>query len=340
MKIAFFGAKAYDRAHFNAANSAAHHQLHYLEPRLSPQTVKLAEGFRAVCAFVNDDINAEVVAGLAGLGVQLIALRCAGFNNVDLAAAQKHGLTVVRVPAYSPYAVAEFAVGMMLTLNRKYHKAFNRVREGNFAIDGLAGFDLFGKTVGVVGTGRIGVILVRILLGFGCKVLVFDVAHNVECQALGAEQVAFEEVLRRSDILSLHCPLTPQTHYLINERTLALMKPGAMLINTSRGGLIDTAAVIAALKEGTLGWLGMDVYEEEEGVFFEDLSGRVLGDDLLARLLTFPNVLITGHQAFLTDEALTNIAQTTLANVEQFERGEPCPNRCEPSPGSPQRKQG
>lgn len=326
MKIAFFGTKSYDRAYFDKANAHFGHEIHYFEPRLNKETARLAHEFPAVCIFVNDDARTETIDELQKERVRLIALRCAGYNNVDLPAAKGKNIAVVRVPAYSPYAVAEHTVALILTLNRKTHKAFNRVREGNFAIDGLAGFDLFGKTAGIIGTGRIGMILARILSGFGCKILAYDLFPGPECQALGAEVVTMEELLKRSDIISMHCPLTLQTYHLINKQTIALMKPGVMLINTSRGALIDTAAVIKGLKEGKIGWLGLDVYEEEEGVFFEDLSHRVLGDDQLARLLTFPNVLITSHQAFLTGEALTNIAETTLQNVTAIEKGEECPN--------------
>ncbi len=327
MKIAVFGTKPYDRESFEGAKSQYGHELTYLEPRLALETAVLAAGFPAVCAFVNDRVSAEVVGILAVSGTKLIALRCAGFNNVDLPAAKAHGLAVARVPAYSPYAVAEHAIALLLTLNRKTHKAYNRVREGNFALDGLTGFDLHGKTVGVVGTGKIGVCVVRILKGFGCRVLAFDPFVNPEAVAAGADYVPFETLLAESNVITLHCPLTPQTRHLIDDAALAKVKPGVMLLNTGRGALIDTPAVVRALKAGRIGQLGLDVYEEEEGVFFEDQSAAGIKDDVLARLLTFPNVLVTGHQAFLTHEALHNIADTTLANATRFENGEPCPNR-------------
>lgn len=327
MRIALFGTKSYDREGFDAANARHGHELRYLEPRLGPDTVRLAAGFAGVCVFVNDRLGADVLATLAEAGTKLVALRCAGFNNVDLTAAKELGITVCRVPAYSPHAVAEHALAMILTLNRKTHKAYNRVREGNFSLDGLTGFDLFGKTAGVVGTGKIGATVCRILAGFGCRVLAFDPYPNPEAAAAGAAYVPLDTLLAESDVVTLHCPLTPQTRHLIGEAALAKMKPGAMLVNTGRGALIDTPAVIRALKAGRIGHLGLDVYEEEDGVFFEDQSLRGLRDDVLARLLTFPNVLVTGHQAFLTREALAAIAETTLANVTRFERGEPCANR-------------
>ncbi|MGL6095343.1 MAG: 2-hydroxyacid dehydrogenase [Fimbriiglobus sp.] len=327
MQLALFGAKGYDREFFAAAAPAHAIDVKYLEPRLGPDTAGLAAGFPAVCAFVNDDLSAPVVNALADGGTKLIALRCAGFNNVDLAAATARGMTVARVPAYSPHAVAEYTVALMLTLNRKTHKAYNRVREGNFAIDGLAGSDLFGKTAGVVGTGKIGAIVCRILAGFGMRVLAFDVHPNPDAVAAGAEYVPLPRLFAESDVVTLHCPLTAETRHLVGSAVLATMKPTAMLVNTGRGALIDTIAVVRALKAGELGALAVDVYEEEEGVFFEDHTAHGVQDDVLARLLTFPNVLVTGHQAFLTAEALTAIAETTLGNVARFARGEPCPNR-------------
>lgn len=327
MRIALFGTRRYDRDHFDAANADRQHEIAYLEPRLSPETALLATDFPCVCAFVNDDLGAATLERLAGGGTRLVALRCAGFNNVDLDAARRLGLTVARVPAYAPEGVAEFAVALLLTLNRKTHKAAARVREGNFALDGLVGFNLFGKTVGVVGTGKIGHCFARIARGFGCRVLAFDKYPNDETRALGAEYVALDELLAGSDVVSLHCPLTPETRHLIHAEALSRMKPGATLINTGRGALIDTRAVIAALKDKRLGGLAIDVYEEEEGVFFEDRSAEGVTDDVLARLLTFPNVLVTGHQAFLTAEALDAIARVTLGNVGRFERGEECGNR-------------
>jgi len=282
----------------------------------------LAVGYPAICGLVNDSLNEIVLETLCECGTGLVALRSAGFNHVDLEAADRLGITVLRVPAYSPHAVAEHTVGLILTLNRKLHRAYARVREQNFALDGLLGFDLNGRTAGVIGTGKIGTVVARILLGFGCRVLAHDVMHNPACLRSGVLYVPFEEILRQSDILTLHCPLTPHTRHLLNDRTLALMRPGAMLINTSRGALIDTRAVIAALKSGHLAYLGLDVYEEEGDLFFKDLSQAIVQDDVFARLLTFPNVVITAHQAFFTREALDNIAHTTLQNITDFERGE------------------
>jgi len=321
MKVAVFSTKPYDRRFLRAANQSHDHDLTFLEPRLGLETLPLAAGHEGVCAFVNDRLDEAVLDKLAGHGVKLIALRCAGFNHVDLAAAARLGMTVARVPAYSPYAVAEHTLALMLTLNRKVHRAFNRVREGNFAIDGLLGFDMHGRTAGVVGTGRIGAIVAQLLAGFGCKLLAYDVAKNEACTSIGVEYVDLDTLIRSSDIITLHCPLTPQTHHLICDRTVRRMKPGVMLINTSRGALIDARSVIAGLKTGRIGSVAMDVYEEEADVFFEDLSGEVLLDDVLARLLTFPNALITSHQAFFTEQAMRNIADTTLRNVTQFEQG-------------------
>jgi D-lactate dehydrogenase len=324
MRVAIFSTKAHDRHFLLAAQSqAGGHELVFLEPRLSPQTASLAAGFPAVCAFVNDQLDAAALALLASGGTRLIALRSAGFNHVDLTAADQHGLTVTRVPAYSPFAVAEHTVGLILALNRKLHKAYARVREGNFSLDGLLGFDLHQRVAGVVGTGKIGAALCRILHGFGCRLLVYDVQPNQEVEALGARHVPLGELLEQSDIVTLHCPLVPETHHLIDDAALARMKPDAMLINTSRGALIDSQAVVRALKEGRLGYLGLDVYEEEADLFFEDLSGRVIQDDVFSRLLTFPNVLITGHQAFFTREALEAIARQTLDNITAFQQGRP-----------------
>ncbi len=318
MRVAVFSSKSYDRQFLDAAN-AAKHQLIYLEPRLDASTAIAADGAEAVCAFVNDHPDAEVLAILANQGVRLLALRCAGFNNVDLAAAKSLGIEVARVPEYSPYSVAEHAVAMILTLNRKIHRASARVREGNFALEGLLGFDLHGKTVGVVGTGKIGYCFIRIMAGFGCKVLAFDPYPDERSIAAGAEYVELPELLRNSDIISLHCPLTPQTHHLIDEKAIKLMRRGAMLINISRGGIIDTRAVIRGLKSGIIGSLGLDVYEEEDNLFFHDLSNTVIHDDVFARLLTFPNVVVTGHQAFFTQEALSEIAKITIENISSFE---------------------
>ncbi|KFG69696.1 2-hydroxyacid dehydrogenase [Microvirga sp. BSC39] len=320
MHVTVFSTKPYDRRFLDASNATAGHRLSYLEARLSVETCGLANGADGVCAFVNDEVNADVLASLASMGVKLVALRAAGFNNVDLEAARREGITVARVPAYSPHAVAEHTIALILTLNRNVHRAYNRVREGNFALEGLLGFDLAGKTTGVVGTGKIGEVVCRILTGFGCTVLAYDPQPNAACEQMGVRYVPLEELLSLSDIVTLHCPLTPATHHLIDARTLARMKPGVMLINTSRGAVIDTRAALRGLKDGTIGYLGLDVYEEEADLFFEDLSQRFIGDDVFARLLTFPNVLITGHQAFFTEEALTNIADTTIGNITAFER--------------------
>ncbi len=323
MRVAVFSTKTYDRDFLLAANQAAGHDLAFLEPRLSAQTARLAAGARAVCAFVNDDLGAPVLAELADAGVRVVALRSAGFNHVDVAAARRLGLTVVRVPEYSPYAVAEHTVGLMLALNRKIHRAYNRVREHNFALSGLLGFDLHGRTVGIVGTGKIGQSVARILAGFGCRLLASDPDPNDEARAAGVEYVPLEKLLAESHVVTLHCPLTPDTHHLIDAGRIAQMREGVMLINTSRGALVDTQAVIAGLKKGRIGYLGLDVYEEETDLFFEDLSDHVLTDDEFSRLNTFPNVLVTGHQAFFTEEALGNIAATTVGHLTAIERGGP-----------------
>lgn len=320
MRVAVFSTKAYDRTFFEHASSQFNHDLTYLEPRLTSETISLADGFPAVCVFVNDVLDAPVLERLAAGGAKAIALRCAGFNNVDLPAAERLGMKVVRVPAYSPHAVAEHTVGLMLTLNRKIHRAYARVREGNFSLNGLLGFDFNGRTIGVIGTGQIGAIVARIMSGFGCRLLGFDAFPNSECEASGLKYVSLDEILSESDIVTLHCPLTPETRHLINAQTISRMKPGVMLINTSRGAVIDTRAAIEGLKSGRIGALGIDVYEEEADYFFEDLSQHVIADDVLARLLTFPNVLVTGHQAFFTQEALNEIAETTLRNLQDIEQ--------------------
>ena len=322
MKLAFFSTKPYDQRFSESANQSACHELAFFEAKLTPHAVKLVDGFDGVCVFVNDPLDQDVLEQLAALGCRLILLRCAGYNNVDLEAAQRLGMTVCRVPVYSPFAVAEHTVALILTLNRKVHKAYNRVRDGNFAIDGLIGFDLNDKTVGIVGTGRIGQILARICIGFGLRVLAHDLQANAELEAMGVTYVAFDELIERSDIVSLLCPLTPDTHHLISRDVVERMKPGVMLVNTSRGGLIDATALIAGLKSGRIGSVALDVYEEEGDVFFEDLSDQVLQDDVLARLLSFPNVLITSHQAFFTIEAMQKIAKTTLANATGYLNGE------------------
>jgi D-lactate dehydrogenase len=320
MRVAVYSTKPYDRRFFDAANADAGHEFLYLEPRLAPETVIAAAGCRAVCAFVNDELGADVLESLARHGTKLVVLRCAGFNNVDLAAARAAGITIGRVPEYSPHAVAEHAVALILALNRKIHRAHARVREGNFDLDGLLGFDLFGRTVGIVGTGKIGAVLARIMIGFGCTVLAHDMRLDARCEAIGVRYVPLSELWGAADIVSLHCPLTPATHHLIDATALAGMRPGVMLINTSRGAVIDTRAVIDNLKSGRIGSLGLDVYEEEAELFFRNLSDSVIQDDLFARLLTFPNVLITGHQAFFTQDALAGIAETTLGNITSFER--------------------
>jgi D-lactate dehydrogenase len=313
-------AHAYDEQYLTAANRNAH-RLTYTPAVLGPKTVALASGYDALCCFVNDDLSAGVLESLAALGVRAIALRCTGYNRVDVAAAKRLGITVSRVASYSPYAVAEHAVALLLALNRHVHKAYNRTRDFNFLLAGLMGWDVHGKTVGVVGTGKIGTAFAKIMTGFGAKILAFDVSSNDVCKALGAEYVPLDELLRRSQVLSLHVPLTPETHHLLNTATLASLPRGAYVINTSRGGLIDTDALIDAVQSGHLGGVGLDVYEEEQGTFFRDLSDRVLPDATLARLTTFPNVLITGHQAFLTHEAVTTIAETTIQNLTDAAAG-------------------
>lgn len=329
MRITLFSSKPYDRDSFLAANPPHGHNLHFLETRLDGETAALAVNSEVVCAFVNDDLSAPVLQQLKAGGTQLIALRSAGYNHVDLAAAQTLDLPVVRVPAYSPHAVAEHAVALVMALNRRIHRAFNRTREGDFSLHGLTGFDLHGKTVGVIGSGQIGAVFARIMLGFGCRVLLHDPHPDASLEALGARFVGIDALLAASDIVSLHCPLTPTTRHLIDQDSLQRMKPGAMLINTGRGALVDTPALIEALKNGQLGYLGLDVYEEEADLFFEDRSDQPLQDDVLARLLTFPNVIVTAHQAFLTHEALAAIASTTLENVAAWQAGQPC-NRVQP----------
>jgi D-lactate dehydrogenase len=323
VKIAVFSAKPYDRQFLEAANRAAdgRHHLVFLDPQLNADTAALSGGADCVCAFVNDRLDHATLTILARCGVRLVALRCAGFNGVDLIAARDIGVAVARVPAYSPEAVAEHTVALILSLNRKIHRAYARVREGNFALDGLLGFDMKGRTVGIVGTGKIGLATARILAGFGCRILAFDPVRTTALEALGGGYVGLDELLGEADIVTLHCPLTRRTHHLIDAVAIASMKRGAMLINTSRGGLVDTAAVVAALKSGTIGNLGLDVYEEEGDLFFENLSDYMIQDDVFARLLTFPNVLVTGHQAFFTAEAMAAIAAATIRNITSFEDG-------------------
>lgn len=318
MHITVYSTRPYDRAALSAAAQGAAHRWTFLDVRLDATTVATAAGADAVCVFVNDQLPRDVLHALYALGVRLVVLRCAGFNQVDLAAAAELGMAVARVPEYSPYAVAEHTLALVLTLNRKIHRAYARVREGNFALDGLLGFDLHGRTIGVVGTGRIGETFCRIMSGFGCTLLASDPQPNPACVELGVVYVALPELLARSDVVSLNCPLTPQTRHLIDAAAFAGMKRGAMLVNTSRGAVVDTRAAIEALKSGQLGALGLDVYEEEGDLFFRDLSGTAIQDDVFARLLTFPNVVVTGHQAFFTEDALAAIARTTLDNIECF----------------------
>ncbi|ESA36533.1 lactate dehydrogenase-like oxidoreductase [Leptolyngbya sp. Heron Island J] len=326
MKTAFFSTKRYDEQSFEKVNADYHHELTFFEPRLMLETATLASGFPAVCTFINDDLSAGTLRAIAAAGTQLIALRCAGFNNVDLNIAQELGIKVVRVPAYSPYAVAEHAVGLIMALNRKLYRAYNRVRDDNFSLEGLIGFDLYGKTVGVVGTGKIGQCFAQIMKGFGCKILAYDIRPNPVCLEIGVNYVELPELLKQSDIISLHCPLLPSTHHLINADSLQHFKPGAMLINTSRGGLINTKAVIHAIKSGQVGYFGIDVYEHEDSLFFEDLSDTVIQDDTFQLLQSFSNVVITAHQAFFTKEALQNIAETTLSNISDIDAGRECSN--------------
>ena len=331
MKIAVFSAERYDREFLDVANVVEKHHLNYFVDPLNLQTVSLAAGHDAICIFVNDNADASVLEALQRGGTRVVALRCTGFNNVDLAAAERLGIKVVRVVNYSPYSVAEHAVGLLLAINRKIHRAYNRTRDSNFALDGLMGFDLHGKTVAVIGTGKIGRVFARIMLGFGCDVIGYDKYPSAEFEAMGARYVTSGEIGAQTDIISLHCPLTPETHHIINAETLARAKPGALLINTSRGGLVHTEAAIDALKSGQLGGLALDVYEQEAGLFFRDLSSTVITDDVLQRLISFPNVIVTGHQAFFTREAITTISETTLRSVTEFACGKPLSNEIKAS---------
>lgn len=327
MRIAIFSAKHWVRESFEAMNEQFNYELSYFDVKLSLDTAVLAREHDAVCCFVNDDVTAPVIHTLANEGIKVIAMRCAGFNNVDVRAASSHGIPVVRVPAYSPYAVAEHALGMILTLNRRYHRAYNRVRDGNFALDGLLGFDIRGKTIGIIGTGKIGQVFAGLLSGFGCRILAYDPYPNSEwSEANDIAYVGLDRLYRESDIVSLHCPLTHETYHIINHYAINAMKPGVMIINTSRGPLIDTDAVIAGLKSRRVGYLGLDVYEEEGDLFFEDLSEQVIQDDTFVRLQTFPNVLITAHQAFFTREAISNIAETTFSNIRDVDTTGTSPN--------------
>jgi len=326
MRITVFSAQPYDRKYFSDANQNFGYQLIFHETRLEPNTVELARGSDAVCAFVNDDISEVTIEALKAIDVSIIALRCAGYNNVNLRIADKLGIHIVRVPAYSPYAVAEHTVALMLSLNRKTHRAYSRVRDGNFSLQGLTGFDMHGKTVGIIGTGRIGSIVAKILKGFGCTLLAFDTRQDDALKKIGVEYLPMDELLAQVDIISFHCPLTPETFHLINDNSLALMKDGVMVINTSRGAIVDASAAIRGLKSGKIAYLGLDVYEQEGDLFFHDLSDTIIRDDVFERLLTFPNVLITGHQGFFTEEALVNIATTTLENLACYASGKPLIN--------------
>lgn len=326
MKVAVFSSKPYDQKYFERFNKNHKHELAFFDTNLNAQTTNLTRDFDAVCVFVNDKLNKKVIQKLAKNKIRLIALRCAGFNNVDLKAAEKHKIKVTRVPAYSPQAVAEHALSLILTLNRKTHKAYNRIKEGNFSLNGLIGFDLHNKTVGVVGTGKIGVAFCKIMMGLGCEVIAYDVNPQQSLIKDGINYVSLDELYQKSDIISLHCPLLPATKHIVNDESISKMKDHVMIINTSRGALIDTEAVIRNLKEKKIGYVGIDVYEQEEEIFFEDRSEQIIEDDTLIRLISFPNVLITSHQAFLTEEALTEIAQTVLQNIQDFEDNKPLIN--------------
>ncbi len=326
MKVAVFSTKSYDREYLDKFNIEGKHKLTYFDAPLNAETTNLTAGFDAVCVFVNDKIDRNTIEKLALNSIKLIDLRSAGFNNVDIEAAAENNIKVMRVPAYSPQAVAEHAVALILTLNRKTHKAYNRVNEGNFSIEKLLGFNLYNKTVGVIGTGKIGKVFCKIMQGFGCKVMAFDIKESEDLKQKGIEYKPFDEVLSSSDIISIHCPLTPETHHLFNSLAFSKMKAGAMLINTSRGALIKTSHAIEALKSKKLGYLGIDVYEQEENLFFKDLSESIIQDDLIERLMSFHNVLITPHQGFFTKEALDEIAKTTIKNFTDFEKGLPLEN--------------
>lgn len=326
MKIAVYNARNYDKRYFDRFNRKFGHELLYIDTHLDRDTLVLAGDAPAICIFVNDPVQEPLLESMRDRGVKMLALRSAGFNHVDIATANKLGILVANVPGYSPYAVAEHAAALTLGLVRRIVRAHARVREGNFSLEGLMGFDLHGKTVGVVGTGKIGTVFSRIMHGFGCELLGVDPVENAECRHLGMRYVPLQTLCRQSDIISLHCPLLPETRHLIDSDAIAEMRDGVCLINTSRGAVINTAAIIRGLKSGKIGYLGMDVYEEEDSLFFEDHSDTVLSDDIFARLLTFNNVLITGHQGFFTREAMTNITRTTLGNVAEFEKTGQCEN--------------
>lgn len=327
MKTAVFSARRYDKSMLAQANQGAGHELRFLEDRLSPATAVLAEGCAAVCVFVNDSVDAEVLALLAAQGTRLVATRSTGYNHIDVAAAERLGIAVVRVTDYSPHSVAEFAVGLLLAVNRKIARASVRTREGNFELDGLMGVDLHGKTVGMIGTGKIGLIFARIMAGFGCKLVGHDRFPTPAFEALGGAYMDVEQLLACSDVVSLHCPLFEETHHIVGADALARVKRGCILVNTSRGGLVDTEAAIGALKSGQLGGLAIDVYEQEASLFFQDLSSTVILDDVIQRLVSFPNVIVTGHQAFFTVEAIGQIMRTTIESISAFERGEELVNR-------------
>lgn len=326
MKVIVFSSKGYDIRSFEDAAVDSGHQFMFVESRLDITTAQLASGYHCVCAFVNDELNREVLNILASAGVKLVALRCAGYNNVDIAASAELGLTIVRVPAYSPHAVAEHTVLLLLAIARKLTRSYNRMREGNFSLEGLTGLELYGRTVGVIGTGRIGALVAKIMKGFGCEVIAYDASPSMELEKIGICYSSLEDIFRYSNIITLHCPLLPETKHIINAKSLAMMKDGVILVNTSRGQLIDSAVVVDALKSKKIAGLALDVYEEESEIFFEDRSDQIIQDDIFSRLLTFPNVIITGHQAFLTDNALRAIAETTISNISEFENVGSCKN--------------
>lgn len=323
MKVAVFSTKPYDKTFLKEANPSKRHEFTFIDVPLGVQTVKLAEGFPCVCVFVNDALNGEVLAHLHEGGTRFIALRCAGFNNVELFEAERLDMLVARVPAYSPHSIAEHTIGLMLALSRKICRAYTRTRDGNFSLDGLIGYDIHGKTVGIIGTGKIGAITAGLAQGFGTRVLACDMHENQKLIEAGIEYVSQDELFAASDVISLHCPLTDESYHLIGKKSIPKMKPGVMILNTSRGALVDTESMINALKSGHVGAFGMDVYEEEANLFFEDYSSRVIQDDQIARILSFPNVVVTSHQAYFTVEAMEGIAQTTLANIDAFEQNTP-----------------
>jgi len=331
MKIAIYSTKSYDRKYIELINTKYNFDLEFFDFMLNESTARLAEHCEVVCIFVNDNGSRKVLEKLAALGVKIVALRCAGFNNVDLKAAQELGIQVVRVPAYSPEAVAEHTIGLMMTLNRRIHRAYQRTREANFSLEGLIGFNMHGRTVGVIGTGKIGIAVMRILKGFGMNILAYDPFKNPVVEELGGQYVELDELYAKSHVITLHCPATPENYHLLNREAFAKMKDGVMIVNTSRGSLIDTQATIDALKQRKIGALGMDVYENERDLFFEDKSNEVIQDDIFRRLSSCHNVLLTGHQAFLTEEALTNIADVTLSNVYKLKSGKVCENIVLPS---------